>query len=710
MGKTRALTTILIVFLLLFSGQAATGVTAYSAVTVDHTYRLDPRSSCKRPEHPTPATTCCELPGTRTRRVRANISWLEPIGMTVDGDAIAYGDATGGVTAHGNAAARQPAAAYDVATSNGVTAANGVATVDGSATVNGVATSAGGATSRSATAMGISSEDGDITMDAITDELSRSVEKLKAPGHAAPYFLEYDMYENDDFSVDASLGSVLSKSRRHGRTAFPTLRVGSYKMDNTNFRGSSSLDTPDDAITIEDDYFAIRRALWLLTDSRYKQALETLDEKKAFLLEKSEVEDLDDFSHETPLNWLKPVKKLGIDTEAWTERVRKLSEVFRKHTFLYDSWARFDERILNSWLINSEGTRVRTSECSCRYLLFASIRAKDGMQFSDWEPIISHDRMNLPLIESVQNTAEKMVSRLKDIAEAPLVEDYEGPVLFEDQAAAEFFAQILAPLVTSMRSKINEPLDPFNNNPFSKKLGKRVMPVFMSVTDDPLTKYFNAQELFGTYDVDEQGVRGQKVKLIEDGVLKTLLSGRTPTREVKHSNGHGVAGEGSNTSRCSCLYIDSKMKLRHKELVAHLKKMGKELGLEHVFIVRRLANSSRQSEGDLQSSVSWSGPNSKTLSNPLLIYRVSVKDGKESLVRGARFSSVTSRVLKEIVATGAEVQAYPVETTSNNYFHVITPSIILREIEIERVPPEQVRPPILENPLLEASDPARKFQ
>src|SRR5581483_2461233 len=206
-------------------------------------------------------------------------------------------------------------------------------------------------------------------------------------------------------------------------------------MDNTNFVATSggSIDAPDDNLTVEPDYFAIRRSLWLQTDSRYKQALEEFDEKKAYLLEKSSSEDLDDFTKEPALTAIEPLKWLDIDTELWTDRVRQLSGAFRKYPFLYDSWVRYDERILNFWLMNSEGTRVRNSEQSSRYLLYASIRAKDGMPFSDFEPIIAHDRNKLPAPEVVSDVVEKLTSRLKAIAEAPLAEDYEGPVLFEDQ-------------------------------------------------------------------------------------------------------------------------------------------------------------------------------------------------------------------------------------------------------------------------------------
>ena len=46
----------------------------------------------------------------------------------------------------------------------------------------------------------------------------------------------------------------------------------------------------------------------------------------------------------------------------------------------------------------------------------------------------------------------------------------------------------------------------------------------------------------GAYEVDNEGVPAQAVKLVTDGKLENYLIGREPVRDFPQSNGHGRAG------------------------------------------------------------------------------------------------------------------------------------------------------------------------
>lgn len=548
----------------------------------------------------------------------------------------------------------------------------------------------------------------DVRFKALADEMSRSYKRLVLPGHARPYFIDYSMFENDDFSVEATLGVVAAKARRRGTSLLPTVRVGSYQMDNTNFRSdtsNSNFEEIEEFSPIDDDYLAIRRSLWLLSDARYKKAVETLEEKKAYLLEKSVSDTTCDFTKEGAFFYLKPAEKLTIDKELWTEKTRRLSSVFRQYPRLYDSWVRFDERVTNTWLVNSEGTRVRYSERACRFLIFASVRTEDGMSYSDYQPFLTHDRDHLPSIEVLEIAIKEMAERLEKIACAKQFDYFEGPVMFEGQAAAEFFAQVLAPNLKVVRMQSNEViLDWANSNPLANKLGRRVLPTFLSVVDNPLAKYFNGVELFGGFEVDEQGVAAQRVKLVEDGCLKTLLSGRTPTEKVSRSNGHGVAGEGGDLAKNSSLFIESNSSQSKEELVELLKKLASESGLDHYYVVRRVSNKSRHDDSDDVEQFQVTLPGAINLAPPLLLYKVSIKDGSEELMRGARFNPMTVRSLKDIVAAGNDTAAHAVEGNLNNYYHIISPSIVVRDVEIEELNADLVKPPVIPSPLMSERD------
>jgi hypothetical protein len=76
----------------------------------------------------------------------------------------------------------------------------------------------------------------DPLLQAMRDEVNRSV-KLNLPNLEAPYFVQYLLDQSDSFTVSASLGALLGRSRDHFRVPEVEVRVGDYKFDNTNFAG-----------------------------------------------------------------------------------------------------------------------------------------------------------------------------------------------------------------------------------------------------------------------------------------------------------------------------------------------------------------------------------------------------------------------------------------------------------------------------------------
>jgi len=133
-------------------------------------------------------------------------------------------------------------------------------------------------------------------------------------------------------------------------------------------------------------------------------------------------------------------------------------------------------------------------------------------------------------------------------ARGPTAQDYTGPVLFEARAAAPLLAQILGPAVNGSRPPVS--FTPVMEQMLSGlggksdwvgRLGSRVLPASVSLVDDPGAKDFQGQALLGKYAVDEEGVRAQKVTLVENGNVKNELMSRRPGPDFEQSNGHGRA-------------------------------------------------------------------------------------------------------------------------------------------------------------------------
>ena len=69
------------------------------------------------------------------------------------------------------------------------------------------------------------------------------------------------------------------------------------------------------------------------------------------------------------------------------------------------------------------------------------------------------------------------------------------------------------------------------------RMGARMLPDSFDVVDDPTQKEWRGRPLFGSYDVDREGVRAKPLRLVEKGVLKGFLLTRQPVRGFEGSNG-----------------------------------------------------------------------------------------------------------------------------------------------------------------------------
>ena len=84
---------------------------------------------------------------------------------------------------------------------------------------------------------------------------------------------------------------------------------------------------------------------------------------------------------------------------------------------------------------------------------------------------------------------------------------------------------------------------------------------------------------------------------------------------------------------------------------------------------------------------------------PLLAYFVSVDDGHEELVRSIKFSSLFPQgVLKDIICTGNDTSAYLVLGSDGAHTSLITPSLLLKDVSLNKTNSPTDKLPILDNP------------
>lgn len=539
----------------------------------------------------------------------------------------------------------------------------------------------------------------DVVMRAMGDELDRSMKNLKLPNYPLPYYGHYYVTDEEFIQISGSFGALSNKDSTRTRHSEVTLRVGDEKLDNTTMAGGLSGFGNYNVLVRDDNYDAIRRDLWSQTDRAYKSAVESLAGAKAQLKYVNIEDRPDSFSYAKPVISIKDGAKLDANIDEWADRVRKISAIFKEHPGVQDSSVNMNIRARTKRLMNSEGTAVKYGETGSLVYLTASAYCADGMIVSDYEFFAAEKYQDLPDQAAMEEGARRLCKRVEELSKATRASDYQGPVLFEKQAAAEL-ASTMMPSVLCARP---DSIMGFGGGDDDLKIGKPVLSKSLTVLDDPLAKEYQGIPLKSGWTYDYEGVPAQKLTLVEKGVLKALCSTRTPTRLTKASNGHSRGGNASPGH----LFVSSDAKTTLADLRLKLTELGKKDELESVIVVRRMLPAflnTGSGFNPLDIIRALAGGNAGRQGTVTLVYKVDLKTGKEELIRGARLKSVPRKNLLTMEVASDDAQPYVVDyptDRSATTISMVTPSILLKEVELAKPPRTTEQPPYLKNPYFE---------
>jgi TldD protein len=529
---------------------------------------------------------------------------------------------------------------------------------------------------------------------ALEGELRRAMSELRRSQEIPPYYIGYEVHDRHDITISASDGALTASSDQHSRVLTTDVRVGDRKLDSTHPLQSFELDFDDLAaaaspLPLDDAPVAIRAIAWTATDKRYKAALERFLKVKAQKrLKVADDDPSDDFSRESAVTFVEPPASITVDKEAWEGRARRLSSRFSNEPAIRWSQVRLDVRSVNRWLTNSEGTSIQTGRNFVRVFMQATLRADDGADLERHESFDATNLASLPDEATMARAAASIVADLKALQRAPTAEPYVGPAVLEGKAAAVFFHEIFGHRVEGHRQKNDQ-----EGQTFAKKIGEAVMPSFISVYDDPSLERIGEVELNGRYRFDDEGVAARPTSLVDRGVLKGFLMGRSPTRSFARSNGHGRRTEGRNVvARQANLVVQPSLAISPVELRQRLRDEARRQKKAYGLLFKDISGGFTNTER--------AGPQAfKVL--PILVYRVWVDGRPDELVRGADIVGTPLTSLSKIIAAsddyqtfngycGAESGYVPVSATS--------PSLLVQQIEVERKEKGTERLPVLPPP------------
>lgn len=539
--------------------------------------------------------------------------------------------------------------------------------------------------------VGQSAPPADPVMRAMADELQRSVEELQFRDLEKPYFIQYVIVDQEQYQASATFGALTASDWSRGRALQAQVRVGDYEFDNSEFVGGGVPQASNGVLVptvMDNDYDVIRHALWLATDAAYKQSVEQLARKLAFVKNKVREEQIPDFSKEAAVRAVAPRMNMRLDQAVWEKQLREWSSIFREFPEIAQSNVTLRALMAHKYIVNSEGTRTLQPSLVVSVEVNAGVQATDGMRMSYSVPFNARSFDKLPSAEEIRAGIRTLAGDLTALRSAPVLDDdYSGPVLFTGQASSEMFARVLAPNFSGQRLPLSErdTQGSGNRSELVERMNRPVLPEFFSVFDDPTEQRIGNQELIGYYEIDDQGVPARKVSLVENGVLRNLLMARRPTRDFPQSNGHGRSGvPGRETAQIGNLIIQATEGKSYEELKRNLLEMCRAERLEYGIIVKALDGSGR-------------GP----IGSPVLAYKAYVADGREELIRGAAAAGLTVRSLRTIEAAGNDLHVAN-RLSSAGPMSVVAPSVLIEEMEMKRAAGTQQKPAILTHPFFKS--------
>lgn len=535
-------------------------------------------------------------------------------------------------------------------------------------------------------------------LEILQQELNRNFQILKEKSDPPAYFIAYTVTEDQGEMLNASFGSLQGTMKIQRRLLDLSVRVGSPQFDNFHpLKGERPRFTAGRALPLEDSTAPLQRILWFETDRAYRAASQRFTRLKTGVELKAQADKpaLADFSQEKPADALLPAPRLPVAGDEWQARLRRLSAEFNKFPGLLSGDVSLWVRRESKTFVNTDGARLQHGRLFVRVAIVARAKAQDGQDLLTTDSFEAATLEELPKEDVVRTAVQRVAAQIQELLKASEAEPFVGPAILSGRAAGVFFHEIFGHRVEGHRLR-----DDTDGQTFAKSVNTAVLPDFLNVSYDPTRRKHNGLELQGWYSFDDEGVPARNVPLVEQGILKAFLASREPVPGIDHSNGHGRRAPGYEpVARQSTLVVDSSRSVDDKQLrrllLNEVVRQNKPYGLYFAEVTGGYTTTARP------------GLQAYTVI-PLVVFRIYPDGRPDELVRGLDIVGTPLASFAKILATGerqevfngicgAESGGVPVSA--------IAPALLVGEIEVQRKPSSNDRPPLLGRPTSIGSTP-----
>ncbi|OGU57472.1 MAG: hypothetical protein A2X64_06755 [Ignavibacteria bacterium GWF2_33_9] len=555
---------------------------------------------------------------------------------------------------------------------------------------------------------------------AMKDELQREMKELKLENLERPYYIEYTLRSTHANNISATLGNIVDNNSKLYNTLNVGVRVGNYEFDNSNFFdvGFSFFGSTDDeenytrrTLPVDLNYDVLRRELWLATDAAYKQSSEVYAKKTASLKNIIRKDTIPDFSKINPTVSIDTINTPDFDFLKFKKLVQDLSDIFTSFPKIFVSKVSTEYIPVRTYYVNSEGMEYVKDEMQTGLEVVAYTQTEKGIPLAEHYSVYSQNPNNLPKEDSLRKAINELAVKLTYMTKVNTLDDsYNGPVLFEDQASTEIFSQVFAPNLIAQRQPLSEGFSIGGNDKsmaFQKKIGGRVLPEFLSVFDVPNEAKYKKTELLGYYIIDDEGLKPNRITLVENGYLKTLLNERIPVKRIYKSNAHKRNGAAMYSNLV--VFPDPIKTLSDKELKEKLLQLVNQRELPFGIIIRKVMNQNIQATGLMSETFGQSMYFNSQKGIPVLEAYKIYPNGMEELIRSVEINSVSPQSFKDIIYAGktayvqnllAPAVISPFMTGGSSYVgaSINCPSLLFEDMEINAIDKDTPKPPYITKP------------
>ena len=509
-------------------------------------------------------------------------------------------------------------------------------------------------------------------------EAQRACQHLKRGRQPKAFFVSHLLRDEEIWRIDARFGTVFANRHGRGRTCLTDVRVGSYKSDqvqegglNDNSQDDESYGYVDFPIGAELD--GVRHALWKLTDARYREAVESYLRKRA-----DEFTYRDQYAHLPSFEKRPPVRDVHwdklpeVDARYWERFAKRASAVLKGHPRIKMSSVVVEVVNVTRIFVSSEGTlRIQRSPYWVleAYLWLLSDRG-DGLPWTLQYYVT--DPGELPGERQFKAQILERVEMLELLSRAPRLRSFSGPALLEPRPAGLLIHEALG-----HRLEGNRLLSHGEGQTFRDSLGAMILPPFLSIHDDPSLGGYEGRSLVGHYRFDDEGVDGQRAKIVERGRLNSFLTSRAGIKPRHRSNGHARSARHQRAvSRMAVTHVESHDGLSDSELKARFLGEIRAQGVPYGIRILHADGGETSTEGY----------NFQAFLGEINLATKVYPDGREEWIRGVNFVGTPLNATRSIIAAGrrhevdnalcgAESGFVPVST--------ISPALLISHLELQ---------------------------